>query len=278
MRVRYSYSSRRTRRIEGTNKHNKPVPHIVKEVIRISDIILEVLDARFIEKTRNRGMEKLVEEQGKILVFIVNKADLVNIKELLNSKEMKGVRPYVLFSCTMLIGRKRLRDKIKIEVKKLKMRRQAHIGIIGYPNTGKSSLINILAGRRAAATAPQAGFTKGMHKIRFTKDILILDTPGVFPDEESVVLSSNDLKKHAEIGVQTFDKVKNPDFVVSELMKEHPGAFERCYGIDAQGDVEMLLEELGRRKGFLKKGNEVDIDRTARLVLKDWQEKKVLPK
>ncbi|HLC53381.1 MAG TPA: GTPase [Candidatus Nanoarchaeia archaeon] len=276
MRVRYSFSSRKTGTIEGTNKHKKPVPHIVKEVIRISDVILEVLDARFIEETRNRELEALIREGNKVLIYVVNKADLVDIREVKRRDEFKAIKPYVFFSCTSLIGRKRLRDMIKICVKRLAMKRQAHVGIIGYPNTGKSSLINLLTGRKAMGTSSVAGFTKGMQKIRFTKDILILDTPGIIPLAEESILTRDIVKKHATIGIGRYDRIKDPEFVVARLMQEYPGMMEEFYSIDANGDAEILLLELGRKRNLLSKGGQIDIDRTARLVLKDWQENKKL--
>ena len=78
--------------------------------------------------------------------------------------------------------------------------------------------------------------------------------------------------KHAKISVRTYDKVKDPEFVVMRIMKECPGRFEKFYNIQANGDVEILIEELGRKKHIIKKGNLVDNDRVARLILKDWQE------
>ncbi len=273
MRVRYSFSSRRSGRIEGHNRHKQPMPKLAKNVIRISDIVLEVLDARYIEETRNKEIEKFIKEQGKFLIYVLNKADLVNLSEIKQNIEFSKLTPYVFFSCKTKIGRKKLRDMIKIEVKRLKVKhKKAHVGVVGYPNTGKSSLINLLSGRRAAGTATEAGFTKGISKIRFNKDIIILDTPGVISEMENANISRGDLKKEAKIGVRTYDKVKEPDFVVSRLMLENPGLFEKFYGIDANGDAEVLLEQLGRKKGFLAKGNNVDIDKTARYVLKDWQE------
>ncbi len=273
MRVRYSFSSRKTGTIEGTNKHRKPVPYIVKEVIRISDIILEVLDAQFIEKTRHRELEKLIEESNKKIIYVLNKSDLVDIPEVKKGFEFKEIKPYVFFSCTSLIGRKRLRDMIKIKVKQLKIQRQAHIGVIGYPNTGKSSLINLLSGRKSSGTSAVSGFTKGMQKIRFAKSILILDTPGIIPETENSLLNREDLQKHTKIGVGRYDRVKEPDFIVSRLMQEHPLIIEDFYHIDAHGDAEILLLGLGKKMNFLTKGGNIDTDRAARLVLKDWQEK-----
>ncbi|MDP3882319.1 MAG: GTPase [Nanoarchaeota archaeon] len=279
MRQRYSFSSRRTGIIVSTNKHKQTIPHIVKEVIRISDLVLEILDARFIAQTRNEEIENLITSQGKKLVFVVNKIDLVNMDDLKQSPEFKRLKPYILFSCKSITGVRRLRDKIKMEIKRLKITApQAHVGIMGYPNTGKSSLINLLIGKKSAGTSPQAGFTKGMQKLRLTKGILVLDTPGVYPEYEESPLKEETAKKHAEIGIRNFDKVKDPDIIVARLMKEYPGVFESHYAIEANGDSEILLEELGKKKHLVKKGAEVDTDRTARLILKDWQEGKIKSK
>jgi len=323
MRVRYSFSSRRTGNLDNINKRKEKIPHMVKEVIRISDIILEVLDARFIEDTRNEELEQLILSQGKKIIYVLNKSDLVSFDKTEEQIKKLKIYPYVLVSCLERSGAAELRNRIKMEVRKLgelkadadidnmprskkkmprskkpsdkpasksitkythfdksilagvSQPRRAQIGIIGYPNTGKSSLINILIGRKSAGTGAEAGFTKGIQKIRLSKDILVLDTPGIIPDKENSMTGKDDLTKHAKIGVRTYDKVREPEFVVDELMKKFPGLFEKYYGIDAQGNVEVLIEELGKKKGLLLKGNEIDFDRTARIILKDWQEARI---
>jgi len=276
-----------------TNKHRKSMPTLAREVIRVSDIILEILDSRFIDETRNKELEGEIAKKGKKIIYVINKADLVDVKELLKSGKLRDVRPYVLLSCKKNIGRTRLRDLIKIEVKRLrkenkakiesgiltgeekehiiKTDKRAHVGIIGYPNTGKSTLTNILTGKGASRASEEAGFTKGIQKVKLSKDILILDSPGVIREDENSNVNTTDFKKHAKIGIRTYDKVKNPDFVVSELMKEYPGLFESYYALEVDGDSELLLDQLGRKWGFLSRGNIVDLDKTARKVLKDWQ-------
>ena len=235
------------------------------------------MDARFIEKTRNKELERLVLSEGRKLIFVLNKADLVDINEVKRTIDLSGVKPYVLFSTKEKIGRSNLRTVLKIEAKRLHLPndKQVRIGVIGYPNTGKSSLINLLAGRASAGVSAKPGFTRGIQKIRFAKGILLLDTPGVVPTDEDFAGGMGVVKKHAEIGVETFEKVRNPDFVILKLMQEHPNLFESFYKIDANGDAEVLLEELGRKNKLLRKGNKVDIDRTARLILKDWQAGKI---
>jgi len=153
----------------------------------------------------------------------------------------------------------------------IKIDKRAHVGIIGYPNTGKSTLINVLAGGGAANAAPESGFTKGIQKIRFSKDILILDSPGLIPEKENLFVNSTDIKKHAKIGAKGFDKTKEPEFVVGEIMKEFPDKIEKFYQVVSDGDPELLIETLGRRWSYLLKGNTIDTDRTARRILKDWQ-------
>ena len=256
------------------NKHKKVISKMTSEVINMSDIILEVLDSRFIEKTRNIEVEKLIKERGKNIIYVLNKSDLADKEtQLLDAKGI-SLYPYVSISCKSGMGVKELRNRIKIEVKRLKIsdkHKKAHIGVVGYPNTGKSSLINILARKGSAGVSQQAGFTKGIQKVRLTEEILLLDSPGIFPLGENSNTELKDLKKHADIGARTYDKIKNPLFVVAGIMKENPGLLDSFYNIDSKDDPQILLEELGRKKGLILKGNKIDIDRTARIVLKAWQ-------
>ncbi len=278
MRVRYSFSSKksgRTRKPSDRNDHKIKFPVAVRDMIRTCDIILEILDARAIEKTRNLELEKIVKENGKKIIWIINKADLVNINELKMNYDFSELKPYVLFSSKSKVGKAKLREVLKIEVKRLKMHgKKARVGIIGYPNTGKSTLINSLAGGGKVKTSPESGFTKSISKIRFNKDILILDTPGVIPDSESSNESLLDLKKHAQISVKTFDKVKNPDLIVMEIMRKFPGKLQGFYNI-REDDVEIFLEKIAEKNNFLKKGGAFDVDRAARFVLKTIQEGKI---
>lgn len=278
MRIRFSFSSRHTGNIAKTNKHRKEVYEIVDEVIKNSDIILEVLDSRFIEETRNKEIEKRIKEAGKKLIYVLNKSDLIDETKLRNElKDKKDFRPFIFISTKTRRGALELRTKIGIEASRID-KKDVQVGVIGYPNTGKSSLINFLTGRKAAGTSMKAGFTKGMMKVRLAPHILIFDTPGLIALTETKVSDKDKyLAKHAQIGVKTFDSVREPEMIVQELMKKYPGLFEKYFDIDAQGDAELLLENLGRKKNLIKKGNEVDIQRTARYILKEWQSGKIRP-
>ena len=80
------------------------------------------------------------------------------------------------------------------------------------------------------------------------------------------------MSKHATVGARDYGKIKDPELIIAKMMNTYSKQIESFYGVEAEGDVEKLIEEVGKRKHFLKKGGVVDDTRTARLILKDWQE------
>lgn len=272
MAKQYAFSSSRTGKLKNIKKQKAKFPKIAKDIIRISDVILQILDARFIEETRNLELEKMIKTQGKKIIYIFNKSDLVKVKK----GGWKGLKPYVYVSARNRTGIRELRIKIKAMVKKLDIGwKRAHVGIIGYPNTGKSSLINLLTGKSSAKTGAEAGFTKGMQKIRLTSDILLLDTPGVIPESEYSHTRIEAIQKQAKVGARTIDKIRDPEIVVIELMKKNLKDIEKFYGVSSKGDVDNLIEKVGKKMNFLKKGGVIDEDRTARQIIRDWQTGKI---
>ena len=275
-RVRYSFSSRRTGHTENIRKQKEKIPKLVKDIVEISDIVLEILDARFIQETRNRELEKLIKLKGKKIIYVLNKADLVDLKSKIQEIGLLEISPYIFVSCKERKGVSRLRDYIKAEAKKTHITdRKVQVGIIGYPNTGKSSLINILSRKSSAGTASEAGFTRGVQKIGLTSNIVILDTPGIIPESEYSHTREEAIKKQVKVGARTSNRIRNPEMFISELMRTHSTQIEKFYGIDAKGDTEVLIEQLGRKRNFLRKGGVVDEDRTSRTIIKDWQEGRI---
>ena len=277
MRIRYSFSSRKTGRARDPKNFKKQkgkYPLMIEKIISESDIILEILDARFPEETRNHEIEKKIIKSKKKIIYILNKADLTTKKII---KEANLLYPMVFVSCKERKGIKKLRDLIKQVSTKIKKSdgKKINIGIIGYPNTGKSSLINILIGRASAGTGSDAGFTKGVQKLKLDSNILLFDSPGVIPQKEYSHTEQEKISRHTKVGARSFSQVKEPELVVASLMKEYPTILEKFYKIEANNDVEILIEELGRKKGFLKKGGIVNEDQISRLILKDWQTGKI---
>ena len=241
---------------------------MVNKVIRDADVLLLLLDARLVDDTRNQEIENKVKALGKPLIYVITKCDLVP-KELLE-KYRKVLKPCVIVSSKMHFGTTILRDRIFIEAKRAKAGKNIRVGVLGYPNIGKSSLINAMKGRHSAATSIVSGFTKAVQEIRGDNRIMFLDTPGVIPYQEK------DRVKHTLIGTIDFNKSKDPEMAVIGLMTKFPGKIESFYGVLVQEDEDQTIEEIALKRNMLIKGGKPDIVRTARMILKDWQKGLIL--
>ena len=268
------------KKLKNITKQRSKYPDLLKKVISISDIILEILDARFPKETQNKAIEKLIEESGKKIIYVLNKSDLTRKRDL-------RLNPRVFVSCKNKNGISELRDKIKAEAAKIKKiapkgvppgggreYNRVQVGVIGYPNTGKSSLINLLTGKNSAKTGSEAGFTKGIQKLRLTENIHLLDSPGVIPEERYSMTDEKKIAQQVKIGGRSHNQVRDPEFALNEIVKSNKKDLGDFYKIKFD-NAEELIEKIGKKRSFLKKGGEIDADRTARAILKDWQSGRV---
>lgn len=233
---------------------------VVEKVINKSDIVLLVVDARRIQKSMNKELEEKIKKQKKKYLYVINKCDLLTKAE----QKKISMRNSIQISAKEHWGTMRLLRKINDMAKG----ENAVIGIVGYPNTGKSTIINALKGRRSAGTSSESGFTKGMQKIRVTKNLMMFDTPGVFS------LSSKAID-HLIIGAKKIDKIKDPELAVMELIEELDGRIERYFGVRKNKDPEKTIEDIALKKHILKKGGVPDTIRMAKEILVLWQKGKI---
>jgi len=233
--------------------------NIVNEVIYNSDVVLEVLDARLIDDTRNVDIENEIKQLNKKLIHVVNKIDLVDIETI--KEKLKELTNPVFISSIQRLGTTILKQKILQIGKKDKI----VVGVVGYPNTGKSSVINILSGRKKARTSSTSGTTRGIQKIRSSGRLMFLDTPGVIPFEE------NDVVKHALIGSINVQSLKEPDLIAMHLIEKLNGKVEQHYKVERGSNSEETLERIALKINRLKKGGIPDIMSTAKTIIMDWQ-------
>ena len=236
---------------------------VVKKVVKDSDILLLVADARLPEISVNKELKEMVFKYGKRMVLVFTKRDLVSEKYL--NFVMEKYKDSLFVSGTQNIGVAKLKEHLMIMAKRIGIK-EPKIGIVGYPNVGKSAIINALAKRASAKVTAKAGTTKGIQWIR-AGGLMILDSPGVVPfeDDEAIL---------GVLGAKNPEKLRNPEKVGLEIIKMFldydKKVLEDLYGIEII-DPDTALEEIGKKKGLLLKGGVVDIQRAAMQVLRDWQ-------
>jgi len=240
---------------------------IVMQVINNADIIAEVVDARFPEQSRNEWLEKTVLEKGKKLLIVINKADLVSEAKVLKSKETLGVTS-VFVSAKQKKGGIKLREVLG----KLSKKEATRVAFVGYPNTGKSSVINMLKGKKSASTSPTAGFTKGKQQIRISSKVMLVDTPGIIPidekDETLMVLLSS-------LNVQQVKDLESTGINVAQaFLKTNRKKLGAFYGVEAK-DGEEFLEKIAFKRNKLLKEGKPNTREAARLLITDFQRGKL---
>lgn len=145
-------------------------------------------------------------------------------------------------------------------------RKQISVGFIGYPNTGKSSIINTLRKKKVCNVAPIPGETKVWQYITLMRRIYLIDCPGVVPP------STHDTDEDILLrGVVRVENVENPEqYIPAVLKRVQPKHLERTYDVNGFADSYEFLSMLARKGGRLLRGGEPDLDAVAKMVLNDF--------
>ncbi|KAJ1981890.1 GTPase required for pre-60S ribosomal subunit nuclear export and maturation [Dimargaris cristalligena] len=246
------------------------------KVIDSSDVVIHVLDARDPNGTRCKSVEQYLKKEAKHkhLVFLLNKVDLVPtwvtarwVKKL--SKEY----PTLAFHASInnSFGKGSLIQLLRQFSKLHSDKKQISVGFIGYPNTGKSSIINTIKNKKVCNVAPIPGETKVWQYITLMRRIYLIDCPGV------VHPSSEDSDADIVLkGVVRVENVKMPEQYIPDLLaRVRPEYLSKTYNVERWSDHEEFLSLIAQQSGKLLKGGEADLPTVAKMVLNDWLRGKI---
>ncbi|CAC5407790.1 NUG1 [Mytilus coruscus] len=265
-----------------------------KKVVDAADVILEILDARDPLGSRCTQMEEAILESGtnKRLVLILNKIDLVpreNVEEWL--KHLRNEFPTLAFKASTQTQNTHLsRAKVPLQMASDDLLKSSHclgadmlmkllgnycrnkdiksairVGVVGFPNTGKSSIINSLKRAKACNVGAMPGMTRTMQEVHLDKHIKLLDSPGIVmatgTSDTSVILRNC-------VKLETLDDPITPVEAILKRCSKQQMILH--YNIPDYKDIDEFLALLARRMGRLRKGGIPDKNKAARSIIQDW--------
>lgn len=306
--------------IRNPDSSRKAFDKIFQQVLEQSDVILYVLDARDPDGTRSQEVERQImasDNGAKRLILVLNKIDLVPL-DVLNGwmKHLKRYFPVLPLRASTPASNAQTFDHKQYTIKNTseallrslkayaaskQMKRSISVGVIGYPNVGKSSVINALTSRLnggkqsfACPVGSEAGVTTALRKVKIDSKLHILDSPGiVFPTQVDKDTDSRS-KRKAEHEARLIllnalppKQIDDPIPAVSMLLQrlsQSQALYEKLlqhYGIVAlgpfgQGDITTdFLVQVARKRGRLGKGGVPNLNAAAMTVITDWRDGRI---
>lgn len=254
----------------------------IKSKIKSVDIVVEIRDARLPLITGNKSMDEALGQKSRLILF--NKANLSdpvmnkewesffsskNIPSLFINCFEKGTTKKVVEAAKEVVLKKHQESNPDSERTQKKLRMM----ILGLPNTGKSTLINQLAGRSAARTADKPGHTRTQQWINLNDEVELLDTPGILPpvvekDEHAIWLSLIHAIPDTIVGEE-----EPAIYLINMFKKLKSEEFKTRYKLEAL-DLELveMLDQIAKNRGFLKQKGMPDYDRTYKAILHDFRQ------
>ena len=251
----------------------------IKEKSNLIDVVYEVIDARMPKSSKIVDIDDLTKEKPRILVM--TKYDLCDRKETdkfiayyqqqgydvlaLDLTQPASVKALILKSEPYL---KQMNEKRKAKGMKP---RSLRVLIMGVPNVGKSTLINRLVGKKATQVGNRPGVTRNISWIRIHKDMELLDTPGILWPKLENQEEAHNLALLSSIKEEILDAQEMALFALQKLSSLYPEALQKRYGtvLEKDEDIPQVLETIAKKRGALKKGNQIDEEKVYNIILQD---------
>lgn len=264
--------------------HMTKTRRMIQSNLSLVDGVVEILDARVPDSSRNPEMDRLVKNKPRML--ILNKADMADddaTVKWMNYYKSKGFT-VVKCSCKSGNGMKNFLPAVKNQLLKDLMDKRREKGIegaplrlmiVGIPNVGKSSFINKMSGSKKAKVEDRPGVTRTKQWVKFGENVEMLDMPGVlwpkFEDQEV----ARKLAFTGAVKDDILDIESLASLLLEKLAESYPQSLEERYKTDTQGTGFELLEKVGRKRGMLVSGGEVNTERAAITVLDEYRSGKL---
>ena len=234
------------------------------------DVIIEILDARAPHSSSNPVIDKIVKE--KPVIKLLNKSDLsdpyhtqkwqqyFNESEYQNSIAINAMKSDSKNEIVNLIA----------QLSERKEGKNTLTMVVGIPNVGKSSVINMLAGKKIAKTGNEPAITKGQQKINLRNGIMLIDTPGILwpkieDPESGLKLAALGSIRNTAVG---YDEIAI--YIIKFLMQKYPDYLKARYKIDLLSqDEHEIIELLAKKRGCLSKGGKIDLTKISEIIADD---------
>lgn len=275
----------------GFHGHMAKTLREIKADMKLIDIVLVILDARLPYASLNKDVYEII--KNKTLIMVFNKADLANITALNNAEAKYKKQGCYTVKTNSLTGEgieklieliRQIGSRIKVENKTSDSRNVLkpvyRALVVGVPNVGKSSIINKMSGKKSAEVGNKPGVTKKRQWLKVGQDIEIMDTPGLL----SKSLKEEGVGEKLAIAGNIKDEILDAELLSHTLINIllsndwYAAMFKDRYGLDSTIDSMFeyqILEQVGRKRGALLKGDVVDTTKAAKILLEDYRSGKI---
>lgn len=258
--------------------HMNKARNEVKAIIPKVDLLIEVLDARIPYSSQNPMIGEL---RGKTpVVKLLAKSDLADPERTKAWLEWHDKQTGIKAKAITIENRTQIRS-LPSTFYSMCPEKQGNVQsltamIAGVPNVGKSTLINILAGRKVAKTGNEPAVTKGQQRINIGEGITLLDTPGMLWPKVENPKSGLRLAAVGSVKDTAMEYEDVAGFVAAYLIDQYPQQLADCYELsDTPAGVIEFLDDLGKRRGCLGRAGVIDYDRVSRIVVNELRQGKI---